>query len=406
MNASDPRMAAAHRLLVDSVRRLATSTDWRTVLDLARQLPQYSPNNCLLLAAQGAHGMVMGYRAWQRIPAAGGGRCQVRRGAKSLAVLAPITRTPSEPDPAGGDGTAVRRVVGYRRAAVFDQRALIAPPAVPDVTPRPLTAAAPEQLRPAVDGLITAAGYRLLPAEQATRIAPSNGLTDFAARTVALRADLPAAQQLKTAVHELAHIRLHTPHPAAEPMERGRAEVEAESVAYLVTAELGLDASAHTLPYLTGWSGGDPDLVLATAQRVITAARGIADDLTLQLRTPAPPAPPPPVDPPPPAGEGLVLADTMPTAEPAGSPTPGAHVVLGSRSGWWQIGWDPTHTTFHAQHHPTRTAGPAHPPARSVRIGGAPAAVPTVGALEERLGFALPGTARAHLDADRRTRPG
>jgi len=80
--------------------------------------------------------------------------------------------------------------------------------------------------------------------------------------------------------------------PGARPpgLSRGVAEVEAESVAYLVTAELGFDSSAYTIPYVTGWSEGDVDLVLATAQRAVDAARAIGEQVADLLGRPTPSA--------------------------------------------------------------------------------------------------------------------
>jgi hypothetical protein len=58
---------------------------------------------------------------------------------------------------------------------------------------------------------------------------------------------------------------------------RGRAEVEAESVAFIVCQAAGLTTGAYSFGYVAGWSGGDPKIVKATAERVVTAARDILD---------------------------------------------------------------------------------------------------------------------------------
>jgi len=56
---------------------------------------------------------------------------------------------------------------------------------------------------------------------------------------------------------------------------RGRCEVEAESVAYVVAAAHGLDASGYTFAYLAGWAGPDLSLVRQAAETVTKAARTI-----------------------------------------------------------------------------------------------------------------------------------
>jgi hypothetical protein len=60
----------------------------------------------------------------------------------------------------------------------------------------------------------------------------------------------------------------------------GRCEVEAESVAYPVCPRLGMDALDYSLPYVARWAGGDIELVRQTADRVVTVARSIVNDLT------------------------------------------------------------------------------------------------------------------------------
>ena len=64
---------------------------------------------------------------------------------------------------------------------------------------------------------------------------------------------LAPAHQVKTLAHELAHAILHE-----QFEERGLAELEAESVAYIVSHELDLDSSAYSFGYLATWGrGGD-----------------------------------------------------------------------------------------------------------------------------------------------------
>lgn len=96
--------------------------------------------------------------------------------------------------------------------------------------------------------------------------------------SVQVRADLPSAQRTKTFAHDLlAHIALDHEHRAE--LSRERAEVEAESVAYLLCSELGLDSAAYTLGYVAHWSNGDQALVLATADRARSTSALLLDEL-------------------------------------------------------------------------------------------------------------------------------
>ncbi len=99
----------------------------------------------------------------------------------------------------------------------------------------------------------------------------ANGRTDYLSRTVTVRRDVDDAQAAKTLAHELAHVWLHDPEDGHH--HRGLAEVEAESVAYIVCHAAGLDTADYTLPYVARWADGDVAKVRATAERVLDAAR-------------------------------------------------------------------------------------------------------------------------------------
>lgn len=111
-------------------------------------------------------------------------------------------------------------------------------------------------------------------------------MTDFSTGTVRVRADIDPAARVKTLSHELAHALLHAPAPqdravVAGPFDRALAEVEAESVAYLIGSAHGMDTTGYSLPYVASWAGGgDPAAVVrASAERVISTARDILTDL-------------------------------------------------------------------------------------------------------------------------------
>ena len=84
---------------------MISSRDWLDYLAAARRFHRYSPNNQLLLALQGAQGHVASYGTWQRIPAEGGGTCQVAKGQSGLMILAPLTARTVDVDVVTGEET-------------------------------------------------------------------------------------------------------------------------------------------------------------------------------------------------------------------------------------------------------------------------------------------------------------
>ena len=84
------------------------------------------------------------------------------------------------------------------------------------------------------------------------------------------------AQAVKTLIHELAHALLHSEGPVAS---REIAEVEVESVAFIVCEALGLDSGEYSFPYVTRWAEGDVEMVKTAAERAIVCGKAILERL-------------------------------------------------------------------------------------------------------------------------------
>jgi antirestriction protein ArdC len=271
----EDRLAEIHAQLLDQVERLTGSEAWKQTLRVAARFHTYSPNNVLLIAAQRPDATrVAGYRAWAQL-----GR-QVRKGEHGIAILAPVLRR-TETSPIASDDTAESRntgeagarsrvLAGFRVTHVFDVSQTDGPD-LPDLHPTLLDGASPLGLWADLYGQVEAAGYDIDYAD----LGEANGRTDFTDRSVVLHAARSGAQLTKTLAHELGHITLHAPAVRPDGLTRDAAEIEAESVAYVVTAAHGLFADDYTVPYVTGWSGSDLDRVAASATRVLAAARTI-----------------------------------------------------------------------------------------------------------------------------------
>lgn len=84
------------------------------------------------------------------------------------------------------------------------------------------------------------------------------------------------AQAVKTLIHELGHALLHAEGPVAS---REAAEVEVESVAFIVCDAIGLDSGDYSFPYVTRWAEGREDRVREAAERAIGCAKEILGEL-------------------------------------------------------------------------------------------------------------------------------
>lgn len=141
------------------------------------------------------------------------------------------------------------------------------------VRPKLLDGEAPEGIWEVLVSQANDAGYEVI----RDRKGSENGYCDFLEKQIAVRPGVSDAQAMKSLVHELAHALLHSDD---RQKTAAIAEVEVESVAFIVCDALGLDASAYSFPYVARWSAGETDMVNATAERAIRCARGLLSSFT------------------------------------------------------------------------------------------------------------------------------
>ena len=301
------KLEALHATLAEKIAAIRDGADWRNWLNVAARFHAYSFNNQILIAAQRPEATaVAGFEAWKAL-----GR-RVNKGERGIQILAPVLlrsapeapvsaqsadrdRGGSEAKLLDGEKREQTRVAAFRVVHVFDVEQTSGNPLPERPVPQLLVGQAPAGLWDALAAQVTAQGFTI----QSGDCGAANGVTNYRLRTVTIRSDVDDAQAVKTLCHELAHVLLHdpdgeplvVPSAATVPLDgptaadssaqcRGRFEVEAESVAYLIAAVHGLDTAAYTFPYVAGWAGSvdavTPDRVVhATAQRVLGAARKI-----------------------------------------------------------------------------------------------------------------------------------
>lgn len=68
-------------------------------------------------------------------------------------------------------------------------------------------------------------------------------------------------------------------HSHERPKTAAIAEVEVESVAFVVLDALGLASDDYSFPYVMRWAGGDIELVKQSAKRAVSRAKQILGPL-------------------------------------------------------------------------------------------------------------------------------
>jgi antirestriction protein ArdC len=268
------------------IKGIFESDKYKAYLDTLSKFHSYSANNCMLIVMQmPAATRVAGFNSWRD-----NFKRNVMGGEKGIKIIAPapfkLKRETERIDPTSGkpvigaDGRPETeevevKVPAFKVVSVFD---------VSQTEGEPLPEIGADEIAGDVDSY---GGF--LDALQKTSPVPiefeditggANGYYSQVEKRIAVQQGMSELQTLKTAVHEIAHARLHdidknTPKDAVRP-DRDTREVEAESVAYTVCSHFGLDTSDYSFGYIAGWSG---DKELAVLKSSLDTIRGEADSI-------------------------------------------------------------------------------------------------------------------------------
>ena len=254
--------------LEQGITELFESERYREYLRVMSKFHNYSFNNTLLIAMQKPDAsLVAGFSAWKN----NFGR-NVMKGQKGIKIIAPspfkIKQEVEKIDPhtqkpiIGKDGKPVTeekeiKIPAYKVVSVFDVSQTEGKE-LPDIAVDELTGdveryrdffAALEKTSP------VPIGFEQIPGS-------SHGYYHLEDKRIAIQEGMSELQTLKTAIHEIAHAKLHdidlnAPENEQQPrVDRRTREVEAESVAYTVCQHYGLDMSDYSFGYVAGWSSG------------------------------------------------------------------------------------------------------------------------------------------------------
>ncbi len=231
---------------------------------------RFSVNNVLMILSQNPTARYcMGFRQW-----IDNGR-SVQKGEKSMMIWVPSSRKPTAAEIVLGADPA-EPLLFFMPGSVFDY----AQTAPIEGHPNPLTYVCPipvvegDEFAPLLDTL-TAAAVALGFSTEFKDCGTANGYADCDNKIIAVDPRNPVNQQVKTFVHELAHVIAHDSvsdrdRKANRPTtSRSAKEVEAEGAAFLVCASLGLDTSGYSLPYVLDWAGESGSSLIIESLTVI-----------------------------------------------------------------------------------------------------------------------------------------
>ena len=283
--------------LEQGIKEMFDSERYKEYLRVMSKFHNYSFNNTLLIAMQKPDAsLVAGFQSWKN-----NFKRNVVKGEKGIKILAPspfkIKQEMEKIDPAtqkpviGADGKPVKEekeitIPAFKVVSVFDVSQTEGKE-LPDIAVDMLTGdverfqdvfAALEKTSPVPIGFEKIAGN-------------SHGYYHLEEKRIAIDEGMSELQTIKTAIHEIAHAKLHDIDPnapkeeqAGRPDRRTR-EVQAESVAYAVCQHYGLDTSDYSFGYVAGWSSGrELDELKSSLETIRSTAAEIINSIDEHLQ--------------------------------------------------------------------------------------------------------------------------
>ena len=286
------RMKEITDRLEAGIQALFESEQYKAYLTAMSKFHNYSFNNTLLIAMQKPDAsLVAGFGKWRD-----DFERHVKKGEKGIKILAPspykVKKQMEKIDPStqkpviGADGKPVTEereieIPAFRVVTVFDVSQTEGKE-IPGIAVSELTGSV-EQYQDFFAALEKASP---VPIAFENIEGGAHGYYHLEEKRIAIDEGMSELQTLKTAIHEIAHAKLHAidkDAPATEqavrPDHRTR-EVQAESVAYAVCQHYGLDTSDYSFGYVAGWSSGrELSELKASLETIRKAANELITDI-------------------------------------------------------------------------------------------------------------------------------
>lgn len=286
------RMKEITDRLEAGIQALFESEQYKAYLTAMSKFHNYSFNNTLLIAMQKPDAsLVAGFGKWRD-----DFERHVKKGEKGIKILAPspykVKKQMEKIDPAtqkpviGADGKPVTEereieIPVFRVVTVFDVSQTEGKE-IPDIAVSELTGSV-EQYQDFFAALEKASP---VPIAFENIEGGAHGYYHLEEKRIAIDEGMSELQTLKTAIHEIAHAKLHAidkDTPATEQADRPdrrTREVQAESVAYAVCQHYGLDTSDYSFGYVAGWSSGrELSELKASLETIRKAANELITDI-------------------------------------------------------------------------------------------------------------------------------
>lgn len=243
------------QLLKDGVKDYFQSDTYKQYLTTMSKFHNYSPRNIQLILMQNPEAShVASFKKWKDEF-----ERSVNKGEKALRIFAPMTlkrRDPKTNEPLLDENGNEQTFTSFKLVPVFDVSQTDG-----KELPKPIyelegTYEDYGNLYKSAKEVSEANG---VPLSFSKDTKGSNGFYSVTNNEIVIKQGMSEQQTLKTIFHEMAHSDLHNMEKLQEtPLKRSTAELQAESVAFVVASHYGLDTSEYSFGYLATWTD-DPN---------------------------------------------------------------------------------------------------------------------------------------------------
>lgn len=274
----DAKVREAHDILAAGVKNLLGSEQWMQWMDFAASMSRhhrYSFNNMMLIWIQrptATH--CASYTQW------GKDKRQVMKGERGLSIFAPIIIKTTPEERARNPHLGATKLVGFKVVKTFDISQTDGPDVpTPPAAPKEKDGDAPRWL---FDQMVQIASDNGFTVEFKDIPQTDGGLMSHYEKKIWIQRGMTQARTVKALFHEVAHMFLHGPsvdgegNPVPPPACRAEAEVEAESVSFILAKYYEIVPDCEfALSYVAGWASRDPEAVTRSGNRVMQTVNKI-----------------------------------------------------------------------------------------------------------------------------------
>ena len=256
--------AALNQHLQEGIKDYFDSDTYKNYLEGMAHFNHYSARNIQLIKAQLPEAtMVASFEEWKKRNG------HVNKGEKALYVQAPVTVIKKDADgkPVINADTGEKETLTYFKPVPVFDISQISPQQGKQLNLPKSSEANPAQLNKDYYQNVYRALRDISQKENGIPIRfreleRSDGFYNPKTNDITIKKGLTYEQTLSTLIHEMAHSELHNKKSLTERFEgkltRSSEELQAESVAYVVSNHLGFDTSKNSFAYLASWSQ-EPD---------------------------------------------------------------------------------------------------------------------------------------------------